>query len=135
MYRIEKKEYGFLLVFEGFISKDEIQNWYQEVSKYLEIVNNEFLVFVDMRKLIPLLPDAQQIMQNGQLLFKHKGMARSVVIVKDKITKMQFIRIAKQTGIYKWERYIDVSINYNWQQIAFKWLNEAIDPENEPIEN
>ena len=134
MYRIEKKEYGFLLVFEGFISKDEIQNWYQEVSKYLEVINEEFLVFVDMRKLIPLLPDAQQIMQNGQLLFKNKGMARSVVIVKDKITKMQFIRIAKQTGIYKWERYIDVSNNYNWQQVAFKWLNEAIDPENEPIE-
>jgi len=34
-------------------------------------------------------------------------MVRSVVILANTITKLQFKRIAQETGIYQWERYID----------------------------
>jgi hypothetical protein len=66
-----------------------------------------FGVFVDMRTLKPLPEDAQKVMEEGQKLFKQKGMTRSVVIVTGALTKMQFKRIAQETGIYEWERYID----------------------------
>ena len=133
MFRIEKTNYGFLLTFESFMSKEEVQNWYNEASKHLENNNSEFFVFVDMRHLIPLLPDAQQIMEKGQKVFKQKGMLRSAVVVKDKITKMQFIRLAKQTGIYHYEIYIDASNDKNWKQTAENWLLHSIDPENETV--
>lgn len=135
MFRIEKTNYGFLLTFEGFMSKEEVQNWYNQVNEYLKNVNSDFFVLVDMRNLIPLLPDAQITMEEGQKLFKQKGMLRSAVIVKDKITKMQFVRIAKQTGIFQYERYIDASNKKNWKQTAENWLLKSIDPENENVED
>jgi hypothetical protein len=56
-------------------------------------------------------------------------MQRSVVILKDKITMMQFRGIAKETGIYEWERYIDASAVENWEQIGLDWILNAVDPD------
>ena len=47
-------------------------------------------------------------MQEGQKLFKNAGMERSVVILSTAMVTMQFKRIAKETGIYEWERYIEL---------------------------
>jgi hypothetical protein len=45
-------------------------------------------------------------------------MDRSVVILANSVTTMQFRRIAQETGIYQWERYIDASKVTNWEEIA-----------------
>jgi hypothetical protein len=56
-------------------------------------------------------------------------MERSVVILSNTVTTMQFKRIAQETGIYQWERYIDASKTQNWEGIGKKWLVNAIDPD------
>ena len=101
MYKIEKKEYGFRISFADFIKADEMKNWVTDSEKALSSTSGKFGVFIDMRELKPLLPDAQEYMQQGQKLYKQKGMERSVVILNNAITTMQFRRIAKQTGIYE----------------------------------
>ncbi|OEU57610.1 MAG: hypothetical protein BA871_10695 [Desulfuromonadales bacterium C00003096] len=68
-------------------------------------------------------------MQDGQKLYKEKGMVRSVVILDNVITKMQFRRIGKETGIYEWERYIDASSVADWEKIGIDWLSKGIDPD------
>ncbi len=77
----------------------------------------------------PLPQDSQTEMQVGQKLFKEKGLERSVVIVNSGITKMQFQRIAKQTGIYAWERYIDASADANWEKAGVDWISNGVDPD------
>ncbi len=72
-------------------------------------IERPFGVFVDMRTLATLQPDAQQAMQEGQLLYREAGMQRSVVIVNSAVLAMQFKRLAKQTGIYEWERYLNAA--------------------------
>lgn len=129
MYKIEKKEFGYKLTFGGFILKEEMKNWLMESKEILETQTETFQIFVDMRTLKPLPAESQEFMQEGQKLYKQKGMERSVVILNDKITTMQFIRIAKETGIYKWERYIDASSNYNWELKGLAWLQNSVDPE------
>ncbi|PIQ23367.1 hypothetical protein COW36_08450 [bacterium (Candidatus Blackallbacteria) CG17_big_fil_post_rev_8_21_14_2_50_48_46] len=108
---------------------DEMKEWVKASQKALEDAPSEFGVFVDMRTLAPLPPDAQEAMQEGQKLFKQKGMVRSVVIVNNAVTKMQFMRIAKETGIYAWERYIDAGTVSDWQAKGEAWLVEAKDPD------
>ncbi len=49
------------------------------------------------------------LMEEGQKEYKERGMTRSVVILDSAIMAMQFKRLAKDTGIYQWERYIDAS--------------------------
>ncbi|MCK5521063.1 MAG: hypothetical protein KAI81_08115 [Candidatus Marinimicrobia bacterium] len=129
MYKVEKKPYGYKLLFDGFIAADEMEKWVEESKNQLTSASKEFGIFVDMRGLKPLPADAQTIMQGGQKLYKQKGMLRSVVIVSNAITKMQFQRIGKETGIYNWERYIDSSATPNWETVGVDWVSKGIDPD------
>jgi hypothetical protein len=129
MYAIEKKGYGFKLTFAGSIAADEMKQWVKESGEELARYRPSFGVFVDMRTLEPLLPVARDVMKKGQRLYKEKGMERSAVIVSNAVTKTQFQRIAKETGIYEWERYIDASSDADFEQTGIMWLTDAVDPD------
>ncbi len=45
---------------------------------------------------------------------------------------MQFKRIARETGIDQWERYINASATPNWEQVGIDWLTRAADPDAKP---
>jgi len=106
-----------------------MQAWLQESQTHLRTAPKNFGIFVDMRTLKPLSPDSQMIMQEGQKLYQKNGMVRSVVVVSSSIIKAQFTRIAKETGIYQWERYIDSSSNPNWERTGVDWLTKGTDPD------
>lgn len=129
MYKIEKKDYGYRLTFGGFIEPDEMKAWVEESKSVLQSASGSFGVFVDMRTLKPLPAEAQAPMQEGQKLFKETGMVRSVVILANAITKMQFKRIAQETGIYEWERYIDEQSDPDWEKTGIAWIKDAQDPD------
>ena len=129
MYKIDKKDFGYKLLFGGTVSKDEMANWVKDAKKALETQSGSFGVFVDMRDLKPLSNDAKAEMENGQKAFKEKGMQRSVVILNSAIVTMQFKKIAKETGIYDWERYIDASSTPDWEAKGIDWLKNGVNPE------
>ena len=129
MYKIERKDYGVRLTFGDFIKVDEMTNWVEESKTVLGSISGGFSVFVDMRTLKPLPKDSQAKMEEGQKFYKQSGMVRSVVILDNSITTMQFKRIAKETGIYEWERYIDASSTPNWEEAGVKWIVDGISPD------
>jgi len=128
MYRIEPTDFGFRLTFGGILSVREIRKWYDEFAQAVEQCDGAFLVFVDMRTLIPLRPEAQEHMVNGQRLAREKGMLRSVVILSNPATTTQFRRLGGESGINRFERYVDASIESDWEQIGMDWLLKQIDP-------
>ena len=129
MYKIEKKGYGYKLTFADQISKDEMTAWVQESEKALAAAPAKFGVFVDMRTLKPLAADAKAEMEKGQILYKQKGMERSVVILASAMLTLQFKQIAKQSGIYQWERYISEADDPDWEKTGEAWLISAKDPD------
>lgn len=129
MYTIEKKNFGFYFTFGGFIKKDEMEQWAQEVEKAFAKQRGPFGLFVDMRTLKPLPTDSQEVMVKTQKLSKQIGMVRAVVILNDALTTMQFKRLAKASGVYEWERYIDASSTPNWEQVGLKWVVDGTDPD------
>ncbi|MCU0660945.1 MAG: hypothetical protein MUC50_01300 [Myxococcota bacterium] len=132
MYSIEKRLFGYWLTFGGTIDRAEMSAWLEQSRALLSKAEPPFGVFVDMRTLLPLTDDAQIAMRDGQRLYKEKGMKRSAVILSSAVLTMQFRRIAKETGIYDWERYINADKEPNWEDIALRWINEAIDPDKVP---
>ena len=130
MYKIERKNYGYKLTFGGFMLVDEVKNWVADSRRILIPANGKFGVFVDMRTLKPLPGDAQVFMQEGQHLYQAKGMIRSVVILANVITKIQFQRIGRETGIYERERYIDIESKPNWEQVGLNWIIKGLDPDS-----
>lgn len=130
MYKIDKTDFGLKLTFGDIIHADEMEKWLKEAKTVLLTTKKPFGVVIDMRTLKPLKPDAQVHMEAGQKLFKEKGMERSVVILNDLITSMQFQRLAKQSGIYEWERYLNTQTTPNWEGPAIKWVKEGVDPDH-----
>jgi hypothetical protein len=88
-----------------------------------------FGVFVDMRALGPLAPDARALMVEGRKMYKAKGMQRSAIILDNRATSMQLKRLAQQSGICKWERYIDATKRPDWEEIGVAWVILADDPD------
>lgn len=132
MYKIERKESGYLLTLEGFISKEEMDRWYSESQTALAKESSpQFCVIVDMRNLQPLPADAQARMIEGQKMYQQKGMNRSSVIVNSALTVNQFKRLAQESGIYQWERYFDGS-KTNALEAAVAWGRDALDPDKVP---
>jgi len=129
MFEIEKTTYGLKLVFKGFIEPEEMKKWVRELKKAVDNLPQEFYIFVDMQELTPLPKESQPLLEEGQKYARQNGMVRSVVIISSLISKLQCIRIAKETGIYKWERYIDSSSTANYEKLAMDWLLHAKDPD------
>ncbi|HXX62246.1 MAG TPA: hypothetical protein VEO56_00505 [Bacteroidota bacterium] len=129
MYKIEHKPFGFKLQFGGTIGADEMKSWVTDSKKELAGRNGKFGVLVDMINLKPLAPDAQELMVAGQKEYKAKGMERSAVGVANAVIALQFKRLAQESGIYQWERYIDASKSSAWEKIAEAWIVNGIDPD------
>jgi hypothetical protein len=129
MYEIKLTEYGYHLTFGDTIEVAEMSEWVEKSRLVLNQSAIRFGVFVDMRTLNPISPEAQEQMEIGQKLYLESGMERSVVIVSNEALKEQFIRIAWHTGIYKWERYINSEVTNGWEDIGLDWIENKIDPD------
>jgi len=129
MYTLETKNYGLKITFSGFIKVAEMAAWVKESEALVPKLPPKFGVLVDMRSLKPLPADTEAEMQKGQKFYKSKGMERSAVILDSVITTMQFNRIAKTTGIYAFERYINAATVANWEEVAVAWIKDGKDPD------
>jgi hypothetical protein len=129
MYKIEKADFGFKLAFSGFIGVEEMLSWLRESEELLSAQKDAFSVFVDMRMLRPLSEEAMIHVKAGQKLYKQMGMERSVVILNSPATTEQFKKIARETGIDKWERYIDATVETDWHKTGMDWIIKGLDPD------
>ena len=130
MYKIAVTDYGYMLTFSGAMDRAEMEKWRVESKAILgQEKRVEFGVLIDMRDLRPLPADAQPVMEAGQELYKAKGMTRSCVILSSSIIALQFKKLAKESGIYAVERYIDATKAPDWEQKAIGWLTKKIDPD------
>ena len=109
----------------------ELQAWIRASSETLANITAPFSVLVDMRTLVPLDDGGKALMREGQQMYLEAGMDRSVVILENPVTLMQFKRIAHASGIYRWERYICSVDTPNWEQVALDWLMHGIDPDKD----
>ncbi len=130
MHRIAKKDFGFQLTFGDNIDVAEMTQWREEARAALVGARRSFGVVIDMRTLKPggIQPDAQKIMVDGQGLFMKAGMERSCVILQSATVTMQFERIAHESGIFAFERYINAGQKPDWEARALGWIQNKIDP-------
>ncbi len=129
VYKIEKNDLGFHLTFGGAMTKDELAKWYAESARILARQQGPFGVIIDMRTLAPLPAEDHDVIVRGQAMYRSHGMQRSCVILGDAITTIQFMRLAKRSGISRYERYIDASAHQDWLQQARNWVEQAIAPQ------
>jgi len=128
VYNIEKMDYGYRHTFGGELNKDEMAQWLEESAQILSDQDGDFAVFIDIREILPISQVIQKFFQRGQNLYSNKGMTQSVVIMNNPAVKMQFKRIAVQSGILASQRYIGAISNSLWEEAALGWVVENIEP-------
>jgi hypothetical protein len=129
VYKIETKKHGFTLTFGGTLYSEELRRWLQESEQALAAHKGQFGVIVDMRTLLPLGPEARALVLQGQELYRKAGLVRSSVILKGSSLTAQFRQLAKESLVYKHERYIDASKNEDCLKQAIDWVTSQIDPD------
>lgn len=129
MTNVEKQNYGYKVTFAGSVSPEDMSSWVDKSKETVTNSNSGFGVLIDMREMSPLSPAAKAHLEEGQKIYKAKGMKRSAVIVNQGFIATQLKMVAQQTGIYDWEKYIDASVNNDWENKAVNWLNNGISPE------
>ena len=127
MYKIENTAYGLKLTFSGVIKKEEMVQWAGELRIACGRAGSSFGVLIDMRDIKPLAPDVQEEMVKAQAFIKAAGLKRSCVILGSKILAMQFERLAKESGVFSYERYVDVGSNPDSETVALDWVVKGAD--------
>ncbi len=130
MHRISRHDYGYELTFGGTLDLDEMICWREESRKALVEAPKSFGVLIDMRDLRPggLKADAQPVMVAGQQMYRKAGMVRSCVILQSATVTMQFQRLAHESGIDSYERYINAAAHPDWRAKAVAWIENKVEP-------
>lgn len=129
MHRIEQTQYGYKLVFEGFLQKHDLSTLLDDMKQTIRSRGRKFPVLLDMRHSRAFPADAQEIFKEAIRFFKQVGMERNAVVLNSAIATLQARRLGKETGIDATSRYIDASTEQEWEKVALAWLERAVDPD------
>lgn len=130
MHRIEQTQYGYKLVLEGFLQKQDLSTLLDDMKRTVFSRGRKFPVLLDMRHSRAFPADAQEILKEAIRFFKQVGMERHAVVLNSAIATLQLRRLGKETGIDATSRYIDASTQQDWEKVALDWLVKAVDPEH-----
>jgi hypothetical protein len=132
MHRIEATQYGYRLVLEGFLKREEVGQLLETMKKTIQPAEKgkSFPLLMDLRNSRAVPADARDLMKEAILFCKKVGMERNAVVLNSAIATLQARRLGKETGIDRWARYIDASSLPDWEKIAIDWLTGVKDPEH-----
>lgn len=130
MHRIEQTQYGYKLVFEGFLQKHDLSTLLDDMKQTIRSRGHKFPVLLDMRHSRAFPTDAQEILKEAIRFFKQVGMERNAVVLSSAIATLQTRRLLKETGIDALSRYIDASTEQEWERVALDWLVAGVDPDS-----
>lgn len=130
MIENQRTEYGFRVTAPGFITASEAQAWFEDLKAKVAVKNGRsFGLMVDIRGQKANPPETQEIINQAMQWLKKNGMQRSVVVMDSAVARLQIMRIAKQVGMYAYERYIDASRDPDWETKAVGWISNGTDPD------
>jgi len=122
MHRIDETTYGYRIAFDGFLQRDDAGALLADMKSTMRPRQGGFAVLVDMRHSRAFPAEAQEVLKQAILFCKETGMERNAVVLNSAIATLQARRLAKETGISGWVRYIDASSEPEWEGVAVDWL-------------
>ncbi len=123
-------EYGFRVHAPGYITPAEARAWFEDLKpRVLALGGTPFGLMVDSRTQKANPPDTQELIKESMVWLRGHGMERSVVVLDSTVALIQILRLAKTSGVYAYERYLDALKDPDWEAKAVDWIARAIDPD------
>ena len=120
--------FGYRTTISSPFSPAEATQWFADVKRAVG-APHKFGQLVDLRGQKLASDETNQIVQDAMKWVRTQGMERSAVVVANAITKMQIVRLAKEVGMYAYERYFDASADPQWEAKAKAWIEHGTDPD------
>lgn len=127
-----KTRYGYRINAQGFVTLPEARAWFEDLRRLVGDSGKPFGLLVDIRGQRGNPAESQEVIKEAMAWMKQSGLARSAVVLDSTVAKIQTTRLAKTTGVYAWERYIDASKDPEWEARAVDWIVHGIDPDQQP---
>jgi hypothetical protein len=131
MYKIEEKPFGFEVSFTGFMQGPDILAFREEMVRKVNTQREPFGILVDLRASRTFPAEVQAGMMQIIGYCKEHGMERNAVVVNSAITKIQAVRLARETQIPH-ARFLDAAVNPEWRRQAEEWLTKGTEPDRLP---
>jgi hypothetical protein len=129
-YTLSKTSYGHRTTVSGFYPVDEITAWFAEL-KVLIGAPHAFGQLIDLRLMKTYPPESAKVTEESMRWIRAQGMVRSSVVVQSAIAQLQITRLAKQSGMYAYERYFNVDSDPAWERNALNWIERGVDPDED----
>ncbi|MBN1173616.1 MAG: hypothetical protein JXA67_15710 [Micromonosporaceae bacterium] len=120
--------YGYKTEISAPFAPEAAASWFEDIKRVVG-APHPFGQLVDLRGQKPYSEATNQIIEDAMRYVRQQGMQRSAVIVASAVTKMQIMRLAKETGMYDYERYFDASSDPQWERKAVDWIERGVDPD------
>ncbi len=127
-YNVETTDYGLHLVFNGFVSPDEVTQMNTEIERAVTGLQEGFGVLVDMRANRAFSNEVAELLKTQVGIVKERGMSRAAVVLQSAIMTLQARRITTETEATLIIRFIDSSANSNWEKTAIDWITKGTEP-------
>jgi len=120
--------FGYRTAISSPFTPAEATVWFADVKRIVG-APHKFGQFIDLRGQKAASDDTNVIIQDAMKWVREQGMERSAVVVANSVTKMQILRLAKEVGMYAYERYFDASVEPEWEAKATAWIEKGTDPD------
>lgn len=120
--------FGYRTTISSPFPPAEATAWFADVKRVVG-APHKFGQLVDLRAQTPASAETNAIVQAAMQWVRAQGMERSAVIVANAVTKMQIVRLAKEVGMYAYERYFDAASEPQWETKAKAWIEHGTDPD------
>ncbi len=128
MHQIEETSYGYRLTFDGFMNRDDMQVWFNDMKKAVGGRSNPYGVFVDLRGAVAFPAEAQEVLFQGIGFCIEHGMERNAIVFSNAIAKIQASRISKEAGMADKAVFLDASATTDWEEKAEEFLIHGTRP-------
>jgi hypothetical protein len=126
-------DYGFRVHAPGYITPAEARAWFEALKpRVLALEGRPFGLLVDSRTQKANPPETQELIKEAMVWLRSHGMERSVVVLDSTVALIQILRLAKASGVYAYERYLDALKDPQWEARSLDWIIRAIDPDLPP---
>jgi hypothetical protein len=120
--------FGYRTTISSPFTPAEATAWFADVKRVVGKPHT-FGQLVDLRGQKTTTPESNAIVESAMEWVRAQGMNRSAVVLSSAITKMTIMRLAKEAGMYAYERYFDASSDPAWETKALAWLEHGTDPD------
>jgi hypothetical protein len=127
-----RTEYGFRVNAPGYITPPEAIAWFEDLRNKVALKKGRpFGLLVDIRSQKANPPETQETIKQAMMWLRQSGMTRSAVVLDSAVARLMMVRMAKQSGVYDWERYIDAGKDPDWETKALGWIVHGHEPSKE----